>query len=89
MAADTAHLGYEIEVVGMSGTVSTTIPLCWLAQGITVGFLEEWMEDGMYDRVPGAETDEKHMNMERFLLVCDHRRMAPDEFVLDYYRTKN
>ena len=43
----------------------------------------------MYDRVPGAETDENHMNMERFLLACDHRRMAPDEFVLDYFRTKN
>ena len=85
MAADTAHAAYEL--VGMNGTVITTFSYEALQWG-TVGEIRREMENGDVDGVPPPRTDEHGMYMERSHFLLGHSRMAPDEFVLDYFRTK-
>ena len=80
MAADTAPAAYEIELIGMNGTVITTIPFSWLIPlDITVQHLASAMERGAVPRVPPAHRDNNDMYMERFLLVMGHCRMATYE----------
>ena len=91
MAVDTTHVTDEIELVGMDGTVLTTIPfevLGPLSAFSGLG-LTNALEQGRVNGVPAARTDHNDVFMERYALVCGDRRIQPLDYVLDYFPTQN
>ena len=88
MAAGTAPAVYTIELVCMDGTVITHIPFWYLvSNNETVADLAYDMECGKIPGVNAARRDGINLFIEKFQLVCGHCRMAPDDYVLDYFRT--
>jgi len=86
MAAGTAPAAYDIELVGINGTVITTFTFEEL-EWETVGWLVGAMEENHVGGVPGARTDDDGVFMERFKLVAGNQCMEHDLYVLDYFRT--